>query len=301
MISLIITAFKEPNLSRCIDSWINQDFKGEYDIIVAAPDEDAKNLVNNYSKKHKNIKYFKDPGKGKVFALNLLFKKLYKNDPDYILILTDGDLFVGNNIISEIVKTFQDKNVGCVSGRPIALNDKNKMVGYWSHLLLDAGAHRIRKELSDKNKFLECTGYLFAFRNGLIKNIPLDVAEDSIIPYYIWKRGYRIKYAENAKVYVKYPDTIKEFIRQRKRAGAGSHSKLRKYARDHPKIKSFYNEVRRGTLWALSYPKNIKEFFWTIALFFVRFYIWFIYYWEVVIYKKEYQDGWERVDATKHF
>jgi len=301
MISVIITAFKEPNISKCIESWVNQDFKDEYEIVVVAPDEKTRNIVNSYSKKYKNIKYFKDPGKGKVFALNLLFKKIYKNDLDDILILTDGDLIVDSKVISEIFNKFKDKEVGCVSGRPVALNDKNKMVGYWSHLLLDAGAHRIRKELSNKDKFLECTGYLFAFRNGLIKELPLDVAEDSIVPYYIWKKGYKIKYAENAKVYVKYPDTIKEFIRQRKRAGAGSHSKLRKYAEDHPKVKSFYNEIRKGTLWALFYPKSIKEFVWTILLFFIRFYIWFIYYWEAIFYKKEYQDGWERVDATKHF
>jgi cellulose synthase/poly-beta-1,6-N-acetylglucosamine synthase-like glycosyltransferase len=301
MISVIITAFKEPNLSRCLDSWINQNFKGKYEIIIVAPDEESKNLVNNYSKKYKNIKYFNDPGRGKVFALNLLFKVLYNNNLNHILILSDGDLIVDNDVINIIFNIFKDKTVGCVSGRPVALNDRNKMVGYWSHLLLDAGAHKIRKELSDKNQFLECSGYLFAFRNGLIKELPLDVAEDSITPYYIWKKGYKIKYAEYAKVYVKYPDTIKEFVRQRKRAGAGSHSKLRKYAKDHPKVKSFYNEIKKGTLWALSYPKNFKEFIWTILLFFVRLYIWFIYYWEAIIYKKSYQDAWERVEATKSF
>ena len=295
MISIIINSFKEPNsIGKAIDSVLNNKIKEKYELIVAAPDEETASVIKQYAKKHKRIKYFKDEGKGKVNALNLIFKIVKGN----ILILTDGDVYVSENAIQEIMKEFDDKQVGCVSGHPISTNDKNTMLGYFSHLLFDAGADNIRKLRNKNSQFLECSGYLFAFRNnGIIKELPTDVAEDSITPYYFFKKGYKIKYAENALVYVKNPTTLKDFIKQKKRT-IGSHSKLKKYAPDFPKVKSFFNEIKYGLIWALSYPKNLKEFIWTLLLFPARLYTWFVYYTEHM-FKKEYRDKWERVESTK--
>jgi hypothetical protein len=92
---------------------------------------------------------------------------------------------------------------------------------------------------------------------------------------------------------------LKDFIKQRKRAGAGSHSKLKIYEPDFPKMKSFINEVKKGTFWALSYPKNIKEFIWTLCLFPTRFYIWTSYYYDWKFKDKGYQDGWDKAQSTK--
>ena len=43
-----------------------------------------------------------------------------------------------------------------------------------------------------------------------------------------------------------------------------------------PKVKSFKTEAK-GIFWIISYPKNIKEFFWTIELVFARLYTWMKY------------------------
>ena len=111
---------------------------------------------------------------------------------------------------------FKDEKIGCVTGRPVSLNKKNSKFGYWSHLLADAGAHKIRKKLFKKEKFLECSGYLWAFRNHVVKNFPLDVPEDAIVPYYFMKKSYKIGYAPNAIVYVSYPKNLHDFIDQKK-------------------------------------------------------------------------------------
>jgi ADP-heptose:LPS heptosyltransferase len=287
-VSFIITAYKEPNLDKTLESAINQTYKGNYEIIVCAPDKETLDIAKKYK-----VKTFVDPGKGKSYALKLLFKEI-KSD---ILILTDGDVFVNKEAIDSIVKKFKDSSVGAVTGRPIATNPKNEKYGFFSHLLLDAGAHRIRKELDKKCKFLECSGYLFAIRN-VIKDFPLDVAEDSIIPYLLWKKGYKIRYEPLAKVYVKYPSEIKDFVKQRKRV-VGAHAKLDVYYPNFPKVKSFKNEVFKGFFWALSYPKTIKELFWTLNLIPIRLHIWVAYYFDSFFKKRSYQDGWERVESTK--
>jgi poly-beta-1,6-N-acetyl-D-glucosamine synthase len=292
--TIIISSFREPNLKKAIDEALNQETKAKYDVLVISPDKEAEELVKNYKKEGEKINFLHDPGRGKSFGLNLAFKKL-KSD---IWIFTDGDVFFEKNALNNILLKFEDKQVGCVCGKIIPLNSKLTLTGYWAHLLAEAGANSIRKELSDKNKFLECSGYLFAFRKGLISEIPLNVAEDSYIPYVIFKKGYKIKYADNAVVYVKNPTKVKDFIKQRIRT-AKAHSSLTDYFTDFPKVKSFKNEVKKGTFRALSYPSNLKEFFWTIGLFFVRLYIWARVFYDEKLAKKQYHDNWERIESSK--
>ena len=172
------------------------------------------------------------------------------------------------------------------------------MLGYWSHLLFDAGAHKIRQEIDRQKGMIECSGYLFAFRNNITKNIPLNVAEDSIIPYLTMKKGYLVRYAENAKVYVKNPTTLSDFIKQKVRT-AKAHETLEDYAPFFPKVKSFTNEVKKGTFAAIAYSRNSKEFLWTLLLFPIRLYIWIKTKWEDKIMKERYGDGWERIESTK--
>lgn len=293
--TIIISSFKEPNLNRAVEEALNQNTKIDYGILIISPDKDAENLVKHYKKLGKKISFIKDPGKGKSFGLNLAFKKLKTE----VWVFTDGDIFFDINALENIVKVFNDPKVGCACGRIVPTNSRKTITGYWAHLLADAGAHEIRKKLSEKNKFLECSGYLFAFRKGLISEIPLNVAEDSYIPYVIFKKGYKIKYADDSIVYVKNPETIKDFIKQRIRT-AKAHTSLTDYFKNFPRVKSFKNEIKEGTFSALKYPSTFKEFIWTIELFFVRLYVWLRkFYDEKIINRSHYTDGWERVESTR--
>jgi len=288
MISIIITSFNEPHLERAINSILNQKINYKHEIIIAAPDKEAEKLTKKYK-----IKYFKDPEKGKSYALNLLLKKVKSE----ILILTDGDVYLGNNSINEILELFKDPLMGVATGRPMPEETRENKYGYFANLLF-YGAHKIRKKLFNEKKFLECSGYLFAFRNNVIKNFPSDVAEDTIIPYLFWKEGYKVGYAEKALVYVKNPDNIKDWIKQKKRTAKG-HETLKKYYSNFPRVKSFLNEIKYGLFWALSYPLTVREMFWTIQLFFVRIYMWITTLIESKLLKKDYKDAWEKVQSTK--
>src|SRR3989344_8469269 len=176
MISIIITSYKEPKtIGRAIDSFLNQSINSKYELIVAAPDKQTQDVVKKYSKKNKQVKLFKDKGEGKSSALNQLLPKL-KSD---ILILSDGDVYVGENSVNKIFEAFKNQDVGCVSGRPIPQNSQKNLFGYWSHLLCYA-ANKLREKRDKKGEFLECSGYLWAFRNNIIKKFPIDIAEDTI-------------------------------------------------------------------------------------------------------------------------
>ena len=296
MISLIINTFNEPyTIGKAIESFVKQNINERYELLVVCPDKKTIGVIKKYVKIYPQVKHIKDEGRGKSLALN----KILSIAKGRILILSDGDVFVSDNSVNSILEIFRDEKIGCVSGRPVSLNSRRDMFGYWSHLLF-YGAHRIRKLLFEKGEFLECSGYLFAFRNKVIKNFPVNVAEDTIIPYLFFIKGYKIGYAEKALVNVKNPANIKDWVKQKKRT-IKAHEILKEYAKikNITRVKSFRNEVEKGFLWSLPYPKNIKEVIWTIALFVARLYVWISTFIDIKFRKKTYKDSWERVESTK--
>ena len=206
MIHVIITSYGEPKATKeAINKLINQKNVKDFKIMVADPFPEVEEMIVN---EFPSVEYFEDPDKGKSYTLNIILGKILNKEGD-IVVMTDGDVFVSENALSEIVKKFEDDKVGVVAGRPVSLDKRDNKYGYWSHFLLDVGAHEIsRKKRYSKGEFLEATGYLFAIRSGIVKEFPLDVAEDTVIPYLFFKKGFKIAYAENAKVYVKHPDNF---------------------------------------------------------------------------------------------
>ncbi len=291
MISVIITAYKEQKtIEKAIESILPQ-LKNKDEIIVVCPDKETEKAA----KKFKRIKHIKDPGKGKPAALNLAFKKV-KGE---ILILTDGDVYISKNAVKEILKPFKDNKVGAVSGRPVSTNPKDSMFGYFSHLLTDAGAHEERTKRQKENKYLICSGYLMAIRNSIIKKIPENsLSDDAVISNIIYSRGYRIKYAAKAVVYVKYPTNFKDWLKQKKRS-AGGYLQIKELTNNKDQMRSFIKESS-GIIAAIKYPKTTKEYYWTIKLILARLYLWFIIFIDIKLKKKEFSKIWKRVETTKN-
>ena len=295
MISIVINSFKESGtIGKAIEAIINQEIKEDYELIISTPDEETIKIVKKYQKKNKQIKIFKDPGKGKSYAINLLLPKL-KGD---ILIFTDGDVYLSENAINYVVKEFKDKNAGCVTGRPMPIETKNTQYGFWANFLFDA-AHDLRKKLSENGEFLECSGYLEAYKNGVITEFPVDVGEDTIIPHMFWDKGYKIKYAQNALVFVKNVDNWNDWVKQKTRT-TKSHEIIKRHINNKkfPRMKTFFNEAG-GIYYLFTYPKSLKEYYWTVKLILARFYMWIKVFYETKILNKHYYDNWERVESTK--
>jgi len=295
MISIIITSYKEPRtIGKAIESFLKQKIREEYELIVSAPDRETQEVVKRYSKKFKQVKLFKDPGKGKTLAINLLLPRL-KGE---IIILTDGDVYVSSDSINKIIDAFKDKKVGCITGRPVSINPRDNLFGYWSHMLCNA-AHNMRFNRDKKGKFLECSGYLWAFRNKVISRIPRETAEDTIVPIFFYLKGYKIKYTPEAEVYIKYPLNLSEFIDQKKRTTKG-HETLSRYVdiKKIPRMKSLKNEIFES-YYVLFYPENLKEVLWTLSLFPLRLYIWILTFFHRYVKKDLKVDGWQSPKSTK--
>jgi len=290
LISTILTAFKEEKTIGMAINRIKTQLPKNSEILVIAPDEATLSVAKRFAKKDKRIKIIQDPGKGKPTALNIGFQKARGR----ILILTDGDVFVGKGSIKFLLEHFKDPKVGAVSGRVIYLISKNSIFYEWAKLS-EKVFDKMRR-LQDKNKELwHPTGYLYAIRNNLIKKIPPDaLSDDAVIGYLIKSKGYLIKYEPRAKVYVKFPASVSDFIKQKSRTRAGFLQLKKWFDFEGRKISSEISFGVRDLLRIYGIAKIHKMF----IVGFVYLISWLRAYW-LVLRKESLKKIWVRIESTK--
>jgi len=298
MISCIITGYKEPRtISQAIRQMIKASFKAglktDKEIIVLAPDEETLAEARSWesNRPELNIRVIKDPGKGKPCALNIAFKEA-KGD---ILILSDGDVYVNQYAVRELLKRMEDPSVGACSGHPKSIESKDNMFGYWSHLLTDI-ADKTRKE----SRGFVCSGYLYALRAGIIKELPGDcLSDDAYISYQVLNKGYGISYAPGAQVFVKYPSNFKDWMAQKKRSTGGYTQLTAQYGLVHRKEMRSVGQEILGLWDVIKYANTPREFGWTLALIIARAWMWANIFWERKIIHKDFNKTWVRIGSTK--
>ena len=81
----------------------------------------------------------------------------------------------------------------------------------------------------------------------VFEKIPEDaLADDGVMSYMIWQKGYKIGYADKALVYVKYPTTFKDWMLQKKRS-TGGYTQIKQYfGKNVPRMRTFKNEAFDG-------------------------------------------------------
>ncbi|MEK7105939.1 MAG: hypothetical protein AAB895_01100, partial [Patescibacteria group bacterium] len=79
-----------------------------------------------------------------------------------------------------------------------------------------------------------------------------------------------------------------------------AHETLDSYVDIHKtkRVKSFSTELK-GIISVLTYPENLKEFWWSIELAFARLYMWAAVFYKSKFGKINKIDNWERIDSTK--
>lgn len=289
MLSIIITAYKEPaTITRAIRALRKQNIPEKFELLVVCPDKETAAAASKFAR----VKQLTDKGIGKPAAMNLALKRA-KGD---VLLFTDGDVFVGKGAIAALLRALQKKGYGAVCGRPIPLNNKNGLFGYWAHLLTDA-ADTVRRKRTVQGKYIDCTGYLYAIKAGIVQAIPQDaLSDDAVISSKVWQAGLKIAYAPKAKVFVKYPDNWSDWIKQKRRSTGGYIQS--QYLHKKQRMRSFSREALGGWF-ALSYAKNAKELWWTLLLVLARLWLWINILFTIKLQKQPFQHIWTRVESTK--
>ena len=213
--SVCITAYnEEANIGRLLEAMVEQHLHEveitEVVVVASACTDHTVPVVREWMERDARIKLIEQPRReGKTSAVNA-FLRLAEED---ICVLESGDTLPHEAAVEHLVRMFRDPSVGMTGAHKIPLNTPEHLVGLFTHLRL-----RMEHELCLDIPRL---GEMIAFRR-VFDQIPLDVAMDeAFVEALVIKRGMQVRYAPDAVVYNTGPDTIGDFVRQRRRNHAG--------------------------------------------------------------------------------
>src|SRR3989344_1039831 len=137
MIYIIITSYKEPKSTlRAVNKFLEQEVEEDFKVVVVDPFPETEEFLKENIKDDR-FEFILDPGEGKPYAMNMIFEIFNSDNKNDILVFTDGDVFVANDVLSKIIEIFKDKDIGCITGKPVSVNLRNTKYGYWSKVVYD--------------------------------------------------------------------------------------------------------------------------------------------------------------------
>ncbi len=213
--SVGITAYnEEANIGQLLQAMLDQRLYSveisEIIVVASGCEDRTVDIVRGYMARDPRIKLIvQECREGKTSAVNLFLQQAQED----ICVLESGDTLPGEDSIEKMVRMFADPQVGMTGAQKVPVNAPQHIIGYLSHLRLRL-EHQLCLEIPR-------TGELIAFRK-VFDHIPPDVAMDeAFVEALIIQRGMQVRYAPDAVVFNMGPETLGDFIRQRRRNFAG--------------------------------------------------------------------------------
>lgn len=224
-VTLLIASYNEESvIRRKIENCLNLDYPHEKLTILFITDG-SDDHSNEIIREYPQIKLLHEPERrGKVAAINRAMQ--FVKTP--FVIFCDANTDLNSACVREIVKHYQNQDVGGVAGEKIVKedgsNDSTSGAGeglYWKYESF------LKKLDSDFYTVVGAAGELFSIRTELFFDVPENVLlDDFIISLKIAERGYKIKYEPNAFAIEAPSFNIKEEQKRKVRIGAGGFQSI---------------------------------------------------------------------------
>jgi biofilm PGA synthesis N-glycosyltransferase PgaC len=213
--SVGVTAYNEENnIGPLLDAMLQQHLHdveiSEIIVVASGCTDNTVPIIQGYAASNPLIKLFVQAKReGKTAAINIFLA----NATADICVLESGDTLPHEDAVEHLVRMFTDPTVGMTGAHKIPVNTPDQIAGLFTHLRL-----RLEHQLCLEIPRL---GEMIAFRK-VFDRIPTDVAMDeAFVEALVVKRGMSVRYAPDAVVYNVGPNSVKEFVRQRRRNHAG--------------------------------------------------------------------------------
>lgn len=210
----IIAHNEAANIGRIIKAVCEQELQtvdiAEIVVVASGCTDGTEAIAAEWAERDGRIQVLiQEKREGKASGINFFLRHASQK----VVVLSSADLLPERTAIEALVAPFADPEMGMTSCRPVPLNDNHSFMGFAAHLLWDLH-HQI-----NLNGFK--AGEMTAFRK-IFERIPYHTAVDeaSVEPV-IRGQGYLVQYVPEAVVYNKGPDTVEDFLRQRRRIYAG--------------------------------------------------------------------------------
>ena len=179
-------------------------------VVASGCTDDTEAIVREAAAADPRIRLISQPTReGKASAMNLFLRDAACD----VLILSSADLLPSEDAIERLVSPFADPEVGMTACRPEPVNDPATFMGFAAHLLWDL--HHQMNLVGFK------AGEMIAFRKVFTRIPPHTAVDEASVEPLIRGQGYGVRYVPEAVVYNKGPETVPDFLRQRRRIYAG--------------------------------------------------------------------------------
>jgi cellulose synthase/poly-beta-1,6-N-acetylglucosamine synthase-like glycosyltransferase len=221
--SVGVTAYnEEANIGRLLQALIDQRLRdveiSEIIVVASGCTDRTEEIVREYEAIDPRVRLFvQEKREGKTSAINVFLA----HAGEKICVLESGDTLPREDTLEKMVRMFSDPAVGMTGAHKVAVNTPDHIVGVLSHLRLKM-EHQLCLEIPR-------LGELIAFRK-VFDQLPPDVAMDeAFVEALIIRRGMQVRYAPDAVVYNMGPQSVRDFVKQRRRNYAGHLHLKEKY------------------------------------------------------------------------
>lgn len=210
---------EEANIARLLEALQRQQMTccelQEIVVVASGCTDQTVSIAQDYARRLSQITVIvQEQREGKASAINLFIQHAVHSD---FLILESADTLPADELTLHrlVLPLVHTPDVGITGAHPVPVDDPDHFMGAVVHL-----QWRLHHRVALRSPKM---GELVAFRN-ILPQIPVDTAVDeACIEALLTPRGYRPYYVPEAIVYNKGPDTIRDFLTQRRRITAGHH------------------------------------------------------------------------------
>lgn len=205
---------EEANIGQILQAVLNQRLHmveiTEIIVVASGCTDRTEDVVKEFMAYDPRIQlYTQEKREGKTSAINVFLKHASES----ICVLESGDTVPHEDAIENMVRMFVDPAVGMTGAHKVPVNTPDHIVGFLTHLRLKM-EHQLCLEIPR-------LGELIAFRK-VFEQIPPDVAMDeAFVEALVIRLGLQVRYAPDAVVFNMGPETVGDFIKQRRRNHAG--------------------------------------------------------------------------------
>jgi cellulose synthase/poly-beta-1,6-N-acetylglucosamine synthase-like glycosyltransferase len=211
---------EEANVGHLLQRLLEQELTtvviAEIVVVASGCTDHTEDIVREWRARDPRIRLLcQEKREGKASGVNLFLREASEG----IVVLSSADVLPERDTIQQLVAPMASLDVGMTSSRPVPVNSPDTFMGFAAHMLWDLHHEMARRYFK--------AGEMIAFRR-IFERIPYDSAVDeaSVEPV-IKGQGYGAIYVPEATVYNKGPETVEDFLRQRRRIYAG-HLAVRK-------------------------------------------------------------------------
>lgn len=227
-ITLAIPAYNEMS---CIEAKVKNTFSLDYPsekmeilFVTEGSNDGTSEYIQSLKSVYPNLKMISgDVRRGKIEAMNIAIKSI--RTP--IVIFTDANTSLNNQVIRNIVRHFQDPNVGAVAGeKRIEIQGSEAAAGageglYWKYESF------LKKLDTQLYSVVGAAGELFAVRTHLFGEVEKDtLLDDFMVSLKVAANGFRVIYEPHAYASERPSFSIQDEMKRKIRIASGGFQSI---------------------------------------------------------------------------